>query len=152
STTNPPNSTTPGSCSGHSREPPSSSSKSSSSSIPCEASSSSSSSSPHSLEGSSPTPPRGTNELQSVLSVFGLEYAECITWRQGSLLYAFCNTKLNNDPVWMLDNQVTFLNYLYEGIRYLQALWSARNFNPVKQQQKEGSSNDVQQGENEEYE
>ncbi|RWS15690.1 UPF0600 protein C5orf51-like protein [Dinothrombium tinctorium] len=62
----------------------------------------------------------------SVINVLGIDYAECISWRQGALLYAFCNIKLNSDPVWINNHQTDFLNYLNDGIKYLHTMLSLR--------------------------
>lgn len=65
-------------------------------------------------------------KLSSVNNILGLEYAELIPWRQGSLLYAFLNCKVTSDSKWLDSNQATFLNYLNEGIGYFQLMLSIR--------------------------
>jgi len=70
---------------------------------------------------SSDVPP----QLRAVINVLSVDYAECIRWRQGSLLYAFVSCKLS-DAQWLDENQATFLNYLHEGINYLQSMLSIR--------------------------
>ena len=35
------------------------------------------------------------NDYQSVRSLLGIDFAECLLWRKAGLLYAFCNCKLN---------------------------------------------------------
>lgn len=72
-------------------------------------------------------PAQFTNQsLLSVASVLGIDYAECIPFRSGSILYAFCNIKLNMDPVWISNNQNCFLNYLHLGVQYFQSMLSLR--------------------------
>ncbi|KAI1280443.1 UPF0600 protein C5orf51 -like protein [Halotydeus destructor] len=65
-------------------------------------------------------------ETKSVINVLGLEFAECIHWRKGSLIYAFCNCKINHDSEWLEGNQATFLNFLSEGIGHLQSMLDIR--------------------------
>jgi hypothetical protein len=63
-----------------------------------------------------------SDPIISVVNILEIEYAECILWRQGSVLYAFCCTKLNTDPEWVADYQVNVLNYLKDGIGYFHKM------------------------------
>lgn len=67
-----------------------------------------------------------SDELRAVINVLNVDFAECIPWRQGSLLYAFCASKINTDTGWLDENQALFLNYLHEAINYLQIMLSIR--------------------------
>ncbi|RWS26177.1 UPF0600 protein C5orf51-like protein [Leptotrombidium deliense] len=81
----------------------------------------------------------------SVISVLGIDYAECISWRQGALLYAFCNIKLNSDATWMNNHQTDFLNYLNDGIKYLHTMLSLRKLleNPNSSAENKSKNEDI---------
>ena len=63
---------------------------------------------------------------KAVVSVLGIDFGECVLWRQGSLLYAFCSAKLTSDPTWVNNHQMTLLNHLKDGINYFHLMLSLR--------------------------
>ncbi|XP_015782990.1 uncharacterized protein LOC107360785 [Tetranychus urticae] len=63
---------------------------------------------------------------RSVVNVLGIEFGECVLWRQGSLLYAFCSAKLSSDPTWVSSRQMTLLKHLKDGINYFHLMLSLR--------------------------
>lgn len=68
-----------------------------------------------------------SNPLISVVNVLGFKFAECILWRQGSILYAFCCVKLTSDPEWVDNYQINLLNYLKDGVKYFHTLLNLKN-------------------------
>lgn len=68
----------------------------------------------------------GHSPLHSVVNVLGEEFAECLPWRQGSIIYAFLNCKINADASWLDGNQATFFNLLNEAINHFQLMLTIR--------------------------
>lgn len=66
------------------------------------------------------------DSYRSVINVLGIEFAECLLWRKGSILYAFCSAKLSSDPCWVRDNKNNLLNKLRDGINYFHTMLSLR--------------------------
>lgn len=79
------------------------------------------------------------NGYQSVRSLLGVDFAECLLWRKAGLLYAFCNCKLNSglklnaDSVLIEDSDQLsdelkhkLLQYLIDGIQWFRHFLSQR--------------------------
>lgn len=70
--------------------------------------------------------PNYGDSYRSVINVLGIDFAECLLWRKGSILYAFCSSKLSSDTAWVQENQNNLLNKLRDGINYFHTMLSLR--------------------------
>lgn len=63
----------------------------------------------------------------SVKNFLGLDFAECLLWRKGALMYAISSTKLN-DQQWIQDedNRSKLLSYLIDGIQWFRLMLTQR--------------------------
>ena len=80
------------------------------------------------------------NDYQSVRSLLGTDFVECLLWRKAGLLYAFCNCKLSSglklttDSVLIEDNKQLsdeevrhkILQHLIDGIQWFRLFLSQR--------------------------
>jgi hypothetical protein len=72
-------------------------------------------------------------DYNCVKTLLGIDFAECLLWRKGALLYAYCNCKLNNeelvqqnDDLFDEDMKHKLLSYLIEGIQWFRLLLRQR--------------------------
>jgi len=80
------------------------------------------------------------NDYDCVKSLLGIDFVECLLWRKGALLYAYCNCKLNDDKDLLNDQEIVagndeladeearhkMLTHLIDGIQWFRLFLSQR--------------------------